>query len=148
MAFKIKTAKADKTVTPEAEVVTPEAEVVTPEASDGTPAEEVAERSADVDADESTEHVKEFVLGPGNYTEANGYNHDANKSATRQYMISAGLRPVGDVEHVSTRTHADGKSKILKYKVTAIPAHLASAPEVAHAEVIQGTGDTSTTDAN
>ena len=125
-----------------------EAEVVTPDVADGTPAQEVADRSADVDVDASTEHVKEFVLGPGNYSEANGYNHDANKSATRQYMISAGLRPVGDVKHVSTKTHADGKSKVLKYTVTAIPAHLATDPEVAHAEVIQGTGDTSQTDAN
>jgi hypothetical protein len=124
------------------------AKVEKTEVADGTPAEEVADRSADVEVDESTEHVKEFVLGPGNYSEANGYNHDANKSATRQYMISAGLRPVGDVKHVSTKTHADGKSKVLKYSVTAVPAHLATDPEVAHAEVIQGTGDTSQTDAN
>ena len=113
--------------------------------ADGTPAEEVAGRSADVEVDESVEHVKEFVLGPGDYSERNGYNHDANKSATRQYMISQGLRPVGDVKHVSTKTHPDGKSKVLKYSVTAVPAHLATDPDVAHARVIQGTGDTTET---
>jgi hypothetical protein len=122
---------------------TTEGAVATAHVSEGTPAEEVADRSADVEADVSVVHEKEFVLGPGNYSAANGYNHDANKSATRQYMIAAGLRPVGDVEHVSTRTHLDGKSKVLKYRVTAVPAHLATDPDVAHAEVVQGTGDTS-----
>lgn len=160
---KAKTAAANKAITtPAAEGKSPTmhadatpassvaAAAVTPpngHVGDGTPAAEVADRSADVEADESVVHEKEFVLGPGDYSKANGYNHDANKSATRQYMIAAGLRPVGDVEHVSTCTHLDGKSKVLKYRVTAVPAHLATDPDVAHAKVIQGTGDTSQTGA-
>lgn len=106
--------------------------------ADAKPATEVAARSADVDEVSTETHRKEFVHGPGRYTEASGFSHEANIAAVRQYLINTGLRPVGDVKHVSTRTHEDGISKVLAYKVEAVPAHLAEAYEVAHAEVIQG----------
>lgn len=97
-------------------------------ASDVSPEEEVALRSPD-QLKPSLEHVKVFVLGPGEYTEAAGYDHEANKIATRQYAIDAGLWPTGDVRHVSTKKHADGKSKVLTYTVPVIPAH--AAPDAA-----------------
>ena len=67
--------------------------------------------------------MKEFVLGPGDYSERSGYSHDANKATVRQDAIAHGLRPVGDVRHLGTATHADGKSQVLRYSVTAVPAH-------------------------
>lgn len=107
--------------------------------ADAKPATEVAARSADV-GDVSTEtHRKEFVHGPGVYTEAGGFSHEANIAATRQGLINAGLRPIGDVKHVSTKTHEDGISKVLAYEVEAIPAHLAVAVETdAEAEAEAG----------
>lgn len=106
--------------------------------ADASAATEVAARSADVDEVKTETHRKEFVHGPGTYTEAGGFSHEANIAATRQYLINAGLRPVGDVKHVSTKTHEDGVSKVLAYEGEVVPAHLAEAYEVAHAEVIQG----------
>jgi hypothetical protein len=98
---------------------------------------EVAARSTDVDEVKTEVHRKEFVHGPGKYTVASGFSHEANIAAVRQYLINSGLRPVGEVEHVSTKTHEDGISKVLAYEVEAVPAHLAEAYEVAHAHVIQ-----------
>jgi hypothetical protein len=90
---------------------------------------EVAARSADM-TKPSTEHRKVFVLGPdptsldaNPYTETRGYDHEANKAATRQYMIDQGLWPTAAVRHVSTKRHDDGRSWILTYAVEAIPAH-------------------------
>lgn len=87
-------------------------------------AELVAERSADTDELATDEHVKVFVLPPGpKPTEANGYAHEANMAATRQYMISQGLRPTGDVRHVSTKAFGPGgKSWAITYAVPAVPA--------------------------
>lgn len=98
---------------------------------------EVAARSADVEAVDTEVHRKEFVQGPGDYSKGSGFSHEANIAGVRQYLINSGLRPVGDVKHVSTRTHEDGISKVLAYEVEAVPAHLAESYEVAHAEVIQ-----------
>lgn len=83
----------------------------------------VARKSADVHTESSNEHVKVFVLPPGpKPTPDNGYSHEANKAATLQYMISQGLRPAGDVRHVSTKQHDNGVSWVLTYAVPAIPA--------------------------
>lgn len=97
-------------------------------ADPGVPDEvEVAARSADMDTP-STEHRKVFVLGPNRavdsnpYTESQGFDHEPNKAATRQYMIDQGLWPTSDVRHVSTKKHPDGRSWILTYAVDAIPA--------------------------
>lgn len=105
--------------------------------SDAEPNTEVAARSADVDEVKTEVHRKEFVHGPGSYRVKDGFSHEANIAAVRQYLINSGLRPVGDVEHVSTTTHEDGISKVLAYEVEAVPAHLGEAYEVAHAHVIQ-----------
>lgn len=90
-----------------------------------TPGQIVARKSADVHKSSSNEHVKEFVLPPGpKPTPANGYSHEANMAATVQYMISQGMRPAGDVRHVSTKQHPNGVSWVLTYAVPAIPAEL------------------------
>lgn len=90
---------------------------------------EIAARSADMD-EPSTTHEKVFVLGPSPlggksnpYTEANGYDHEPNKAATRQYAIDHGLWPTGDVRFKSGKRHPDGESWILTYVVDVIPAN-------------------------
>lgn len=92
---------------------------------------EVAARSADMDTP-STTHEKVFVLGPNAYspdrnpyTEAQGYDHEPNKAATRQYAIDGGMWPTGDVRFKSAKRHPDGASWILTYEVPVIPAHTA-----------------------
>lgn len=94
---------------------------------------EVASRSADMDSP-STTHEKTFVLGPNPvdnsrnpYTEANGYDHEPNKLATRQYAIDHGLWPTAGVAFKSAKRHPDGESWILTYTVDVIPAN--DAPE-------------------
>lgn len=95
-------------------------------AAELTPNEIVAQKSADVDKASSSEHVKVFVVySPGaEPSEKNGYAHEANKAATRQYMISQGLRPTGDVRLVSIKEHRNGKGNVwdVTYAVPAIPA--------------------------
>lgn len=90
---------------------------------------EVAARSADMET-ASDEHRKVFVLGPNPYqrdsnpyVESNGYDHEPNKIATRQYAIDQGMWPTGDARHVSTKRHPDGESWVLTYAVPVIPAH-------------------------
>lgn len=99
-----------------------------------TDGEVVALKSADVHAESSERHVKVFVLPPGpKPTPQNGYDHEANKAAVIQYMISQGLRPTGDVRHVSTKQHDNGVSWVLTYDVAAIPtasAAGASGPDI------------------
>lgn len=113
----------------------------------GTPAPEkvepptggeiVALKSADVHAKSSGEHVKIFVLPPGpKPTEANGYSHEANKAATRQYMISQGMRPTDDVRLVSIKQHDNGVSWVLTYAVPAIPT--AQAEGASEADIVLG----------
>lgn len=97
-------------------------------AEDRSDAELIALRSADIDADKAKndEHVKVFVLPPGpKPTEANGYDHSANKAATRQYALNGGLRPVSDdldsVRLVSIKQHENGASWVLTYAVKVTP---------------------------
>lgn len=94
-------------------------------------AEIIARRSADIHDDEAkdNEHVKVFVLPPGvKPTEANGYDHAANKAATRQYALSQGMRPIGDVRLVSTKQHANGISWVLTYAVEVAVAERIAEP--------------------
>ena len=80
----------------------------------------IARRSADIHTKtaKNGEHVKVFVLPPGpKPTEKNGYDHAANEAATRQYAISQGMRPVGDVRLVSIEQHENGVSWNLTYAV-------------------------------
>ena len=113
-------------------------------------AEIIARRSADIHTEEAkeNEHVKVFVLPPGvKPTEANGYDHDANKAATRQYAISQGMRPIGDVRLVSIKQHANGISWGLTYAVpVAVAERIAepSGPEI----VLQGEDAPTNTDGN
>lgn len=107
----------------------------------------IAQRSADIDTDEATDgyHVKVFVLPPGpKPTEENGFDHSANKAATRQYAISQGLRPIEEVEFVSASKFGPGKlSWSLKYKVKVVPAdRFDYTPETApHVVTDELTGD-------
>lgn len=122
------------------ELVTPEEHA---EASEGVEPEEhvsdptvpndveIAARSADMD-EPNTIHEKTFVVGPNPYqtgrnpyTEGNGFDHEPNKAATRQYAIDNGLWPVADVQYKSAKKHPDGVSWILTYTVEVIPAHTA-----------------------
>lgn len=124
------TAGADELTTPEEHAeayddVEPGQDVSDPEVPDDV---EVTSRSADMD-EPSTTHKKQFVLGPGvgkptknPYTEANGYDHEPNKAATRQYAIDHGLWPTGEVRFKSGKRHPDGESWILTYSVDVIPA--------------------------
>ena len=119
----------------EAEKVTdPTIDEVTGEAL--SDAEIIARRSADIHTEEAKggEHVKVFVLPPGvKPTAANGYDHSANKAATRQYAISQGMRPIGDVRLVSIKQHANGISWVLTYAVpVAVAERIAepSGPEI------------------
>ena len=113
-------------------------------------AEIIARRSADIHTEEAkgNEHIKVFVLPPGvKPTEANGYDHDANKAATRQYAISQGMRPIGDVRLVSIKQHANGISWVLTYAVpVAVAERIAepSGPEI----VLQGEDAPANTDGN
>tara|TARA_R100000664_G_scaffold26315_1_gene36478 strand:+ start:889 stop:1380 length:492 start_codon:yes stop_codon:yes gene_type:complete len=90
---------------------------------------EVAARSVDMQSP-STTHEKDFVLGPGSvdnsrnpYTEANGFDHEPNKAATRQYAIDAGMWPTGEAAFKRAKRHPDGESWVLTYAVPVIPAH-------------------------
>lgn len=101
--------------------------------SDLSDPEIIARRSADIEAEEANEYRKVFVLPPGpKPTPANGYAHDANMAATRQYAIQAGLYPTGDVRHVSTKQHDNGVSWVLTYAVKVVPTErvLVSEPDV------------------
>lgn len=124
------------------------AENAEPEEATLSDAEIIARRSADVHKSAATEHVKIFTLPPGpKPTEANGYDHEANKAATRQYAISQGMRPTGDVRLVSTKQHPNGVSWNLTYSVpVAVAEKIAdpSEPEI----VTGGDGAAVNTDGN
>lgn len=124
-------AKATKKTTATTETSTPEtdstAEDVAEEVAENaelSDGELTARRGADIEADSSDAFVKVFVLEPGpKPTEANGYDHRANFAATRQYAMQQGLRPTGDVKHVSTKGFGPGgKSWAVTYSVPVIPA--------------------------
>jgi hypothetical protein len=101
----------------------------------GQPDVEVAERSADVHKASSSRHIKVFVAPPGFVVE--GYDHTANFTATRQYMMGLGLRPDGDVEFDGASENVDGVSVDLTYSVAAIPAVIAVDPDVVHSRAVQ-----------
>ncbi len=96
----------------------------------------IALRSADIDAEEAkdNEHVKVFILPPGpKPIEANGYSHEANYAATRQYAISQGMRPTGDVRLVSIKKHENGVSWVLTY---AVPVSIVERSEASEPEIV------------
>lgn len=88
----------------------------------GQPNVEVAERSADVSRGSSKVHRKVFrVFTAGLEFDAASFDHQPNFTATRQYMIDHGLRPLGDVSFVGAEAY-DGKNTDLTYQVEAVPA--------------------------
>lgn len=105
----------------------------------------IARRSADIHTKSAKngEHVKVFVLPPGpKPTEENGYSHEANKAATRQYAISQGMRPVGEVRLVSIAQHENGISWNLTYAVkVAVEGEITEASE---AEIVLAGKDEAT----
>lgn len=137
------TAAADQ---PNADAVNPDE--VAPEAADNVellefpsladePDVEVAKRSADVHEAASNQHVKIYVLGPGTFEDAANFDHSGNIIATRQAMIAQGMRPAGDVVFVGANVAKDGVSIELAYVVDAVPAAVATDPDVAHAKATQ-----------
>jgi len=92
-------------------------------------------------------HVKVFTLGGpivrNGFIDKSltGYDHTANITATRQYMIAQGLRPVGEVSFVGATTNADGESLDLEYRVKAVAAESTDVPEVEHAPAVEGSVD-------
>lgn len=135
------------------------AENAEPDEATLSDAEIVARRSADIHDAEAKdgEHVKVFVLPPGpKPTEANGYDHEANKAATKQYAISQGMRPTDDVRLVSIKQHRNKVSWVLTYAVPVAVAERIAEPSEPHivtggdgAEVnTDGSGHTSNTDPN
>lgn len=90
------------------------------------PAEEVAARTADTDQAKAKKHRKVFVLPTvaydGHGKEAAKQLHDRNLTATRQEMVSKGLRPTGTGRFVKAEEHGDGASTDLIYEVPAEPA--------------------------
>jgi hypothetical protein len=94
---------------------------------------EVAERSSDVTVGRTRKHRKVFRVFDW---ESKDFDHGANFTATRQYMASHGLRPIGDVAFVGAEPY-DDRNTDLVYEVEAIPAQVATDPAQAHVVVSQ-----------
>jgi hypothetical protein len=109
-------------------------------ALDGEPGVEVSERSADVTKADTLTHRKDFVLLKREYG-SNDHDemHRANVEATRQYLISQGMRPTADGKFAGSDDHPDGVSIILHYDVPVVPAVTATVDDegeaVVHAHV-------------
>jgi hypothetical protein len=109
-------------------------------ALDGKPGVEVSERSTDQPKPDTLTHRKDFVLLKREY-ESNDHAelHRANVEATRQYLISQGMRPTADGKFTSAEDHPDGVSVILHYDVPVVPAVTATVDDegeaVVHAHV-------------
>lgn len=93
---------------------------------DLTDGEFIALKTADTDKDSSDSFVKVYVIPAGpKPTEENGFSHEANKAATRQFAILSGLRPTGDVSLSSTKEQKRGDLSVgweLTYTVPVQPA--------------------------
>lgn len=103
---------------------------------------EIAKRSQDVHVEATDTHRKGFVVTKQSWTEnsdeGNAVRHERNITATRQYLMQQGLRPVEDGRFVEAEDHQDGLSVILWYEVkvrAAVVADGEEEPEVAHAHV-------------
>lgn len=98
---------------------------------------EVAERSADVARSASRKHRKIYrVFTDGLDFVDEAFDHSANFTAARQYMLDHGLRPTGDVAFVGASKY-DDRNTDLTYEVEAIPAQVATDPAEANAVVSQ-----------
>lgn len=101
---------------------------------------EVAERSADVTKSATKQHRKVFRIFTAGFDFVESeFDHLPNFTATRQYMLDHGLRPLGDVSFVGAEKY-DDKNTDLTYQVEAMPAAVASSeehPDQAHVVVPQ-----------
>lgn len=77
------------------------------ERSDG---EVIALRSQDVHTDSASEHIKVVTVGPCDKPTEKTYDHEPDKAAVRQYAISQGMRPIGDVRVKSTKVREGTKN--------------------------------------
>lgn len=103
----------------------------------GQPGVEVAERSQDVTTGRTRRHRKVFRVFVAEGVDAfdsAGFDHGPNKVATRQYMSSHGLRPVGEVTLAGAEPY-DERNIDLTYEVEAVPAAIAVDPAQAHVVV-------------
>lgn len=102
----------------------------------GNPGVEVAERSADVSAGRTRKHRKVFRVFVGSDLSFSDmdFDHGPNRVATRQYMVSHGLRPLGDVAFVGAEPY-DERNVDLTYEVEAVPAAIATQFDEAHVVV-------------
>ena len=105
-------------------------------ALDGKPGVEIAERSQDVHKASTNMHRKDFVLLQREYgSNDKDEMHRANIEATRQYLISQGMRPTGDGKFAGEEDHPDGVSVILHYDVPVVPAVTATVDDEGEAVV-------------
>lgn len=110
----------------------------------------IGRRSADIldDVAKGNEHVKVFVIGTElSPAKIEGFDHEPQKAATRQYAISQGMRPVGDVRIVSTKRNKTGFGWDVTYAVeVAVDERLgkASGPDI----VSNGPSDPAKVDVN
>lgn len=81
---------------------------------------EVAKRNAD--DDKGDVYTKKFVVLVGEGVNLSEYDHSSNIRQTGEFMLHAGLRPSGDVKHVSTKEHPDGVSTVFTYEGPVVPA--------------------------
>jgi hypothetical protein len=96
---------------------------------------EVAERSDDVGAKVSKKHRKVFRVETFGREIGDDFDHAPNKTATRQFMVDHGLRPVGDVTFAGADPY-DDRNTDLAYEVEAVPAAVAKDdPALAHVVV-------------
>lgn len=101
----------------------------------GQPGVEVSERSDDVSAKVSKKHRKVFRVETFGNPIGDDFDHAPNKTATRQYMVDHGLRPVGDVSFAGAEPY-DERNTDLSYEVEAVPAAVAKdEPSLAHVVV-------------
>ncbi len=125
-------AAADAPAAPEETDATGAPELLQFPSDAGQPEVEIAERSADVDDREASEHRKVFVI-PRNDLVTQDYDdeihaelHRANIDAMRQAMVLQGLRPTEDGRFVRAQNHSDGQSVCLTYACACVPAHVAT----------------------
>lgn len=76
-------------------------------------AEVIARRSADIETKKAkgNEHVKVITVGPMDKPTEKTYDFESDKAAVRQYAISGGMRPVGDVT-VSSIEKREGTTNV------------------------------------
>ncbi len=100
-----------------------------PSVSDDASGVEIAERSQDVVAASSQEHIKVYVVqrdqAATGAVEDDEDMHRRNIDAMRQALINQGLRPTGDGRFVGAEDGTDAESVRVTYAIDVIPAAVA-----------------------